>query len=117
MAKPCSDCGSSDIQWAHNKKKDGTWGPMLFSSIPGGEFKSYEISEVNGKAQAKFVLSKDQVHGVDYYAAHYKVCGKGSQQARPSAPASRQDSAGNMTGSATIGGTVYDITLTERLPF
>lgn len=114
MAKPCSDCGSSDIQWAHNKKKDGTWGPMLFSSIPGGEFKSYEISEVNGKAQAKFVLSKDQVPGVDYYAAHYKVCGKGPQQARPTAP--RQDS-GDMTGSFSINGTTYDIAITERLAF
>lgn len=114
MAKPCSDCGSSDIQWAHNKKKDGTWGPMLFSSIPGGEFKSYEISEVDGKAQAKFVLSKDQVPGVDYYAAHYKVCGKAGE--RKAAPA-RQDSAGNMTGSFSINGTTYDIAITERLAF
>lgn len=116
MAKPCSDCGSSDIQWAHNKKKDGTWGPMLFSSIPGGEFKSYEISEVDGKAQAKFVLSKDQVPGVDYYAAHYKVCGKAGERKAP-APAARQESTGNMSVVVTIGGTIYDGVLTERLPF
>lgn len=119
MAKPCSDCGSEFVVWAHSQKRDKSWGPMLFDSVPGGKFQSYEIESVGGKATAKFVLNKDQTPGKNYYAAHYKTCtakgGEGATQGPPPAPKPLPD--GPVHVVVTIGNTVYEGVLTEKLPF
>lgn len=120
MSKPCNKCGDENVQWANNKKQDGTWGPLMFSSIPGGANASHEISIKDGKGVANFVPRSKQSPSTDYFAPHYKDCGS----ATPSAPRPAAKPTNSVSGETlhvvvtrNSDGTAFEGVLTEKSPF
>lgn len=81
----CRECGSKAVFLAWASKRDGSEGWQLFEGTPGGAMKSFQITQKGNKKHATFVKMDEQVEGVDYYAAHYKVCKKSGPATAPRA--------------------------------